>query len=204
MLLHKTGIVATALWAVGESAPETMRLYFTHCRCKLCITIMKPPPILPSLLLLVFFAPHNLYADNAATGLPGIKVAWKPSFGEKSVTLSITNIGKKSFKISSELAVGAEDNDDSTFPLPDPDPGTIYPILEFMAKPGREFNQRYGGIPPLLIEVKPGETKIIKFTFWEHTIGTPATFDEAHLLLRLNGRDFNKVVLKKKDGVWKE
>ena len=158
--------------------------------------------------LAIAMLPVLSFAGDADTGLPKVKVSWKPSFAQEKVILSVTNTGETSIKFSPvlEVMLDLKDVRSAHFEPMDEAPNVIYPMLKFNPTPGDRGGEDFSTenfIPPPT-EIKPGETKSFTLFVPESAMRYTNLSAEANFLLRFNGKELDKVVMKKKDSVWKE
>ena len=137
--------------------------------------------------------------DNSNIQSPTIKVTWTPQFDKDSLVLLITNFGSHSIKVDPRLQPSTTSFDYDASDI-------FYIFVHFETKP-HEFvinGINYSGQPPALVEVSPGDTKVMKFD-------TPKFFDEFakngdpfKLCLYYNNKLFQSSIFNKIDGLWKE
>lgn len=149
-------------------------------------------------------------ADDAKTAAPKLKVTWKPSFGEKYVVLSVTNMGDAPVQICTQkigAIVKSKDPSSKLDPVSNPEEGLVYPVLEFLTDGELGYSLDFGGggiVPTPREEIKPGETKDLKFSTNARVFRVEELLPEMNCVLILNGKDIHKVEMKKKDGKWSE
>jgi len=169
----------------------------------------------------------RLHAGEVDKGLPRAKVIWKPSLDQKMVVLTITNTGSKAFKFFPRLGVYSFDprpgprfaefgkgdfvpmskNPDldvipsTLYPEPSPEEISkiVFPILEFANTDFPGFGYDIGGLTLDPVEIKAGETKEFKFSVYDHVAKHILASNEAVFLLRANGKNLSKVVMKRKN-----